>query len=64
MLDEYTPTYFPSSDDEYELCTKPLHDVYPINELNVDPVIYTLDAVAAVHELNVRDEKERVFVEM
>ena len=64
ILEEYFPTYFPSSEDEYGVPTKALHPVYPVKLVSDEAVIYTFDPVDAVHEEKEREEKERVFVEM
>ena len=64
MVEEYTPIYFPSSDEEYELPTKLFHSVYTVKLVSADPVIYTFDPVVALHDVNVSDEKESVSEEM
>ena len=64
MVEEYTPIYFPSSEDEYGVPTKALHPEYPVKVVSDEAEIYTFDPVVALHDVNVREEKERVFVEM
>ena len=64
VLDEYSPIYFPSSEDEYGVPTKALHPVYPVKLVSDEAVIYTFNPVDALHEEKEREEKERVFVEI
>ena len=63
VLDEYDPIYFRSFDDEYDLPTKSVHPLYPVNRVGVEQMIYTFNPVDAVHEEKEREEKERVEIE-
>ena len=65
VVEEYAPIYFPSSDDEYELPTKVLHDGYPVKLVSADPVIYTFfPLVVALHDENVNELNDRLLVEI
>ena len=64
MVEEYTPIYFPSFKEEYELPTKLLQELYPVNFVSAEPMIYTFDPVVAVQSVNVRVENESMLDEM
>ena len=63
LVEEYSPMYFPSSEDEYGVPTKALQPLYPVKLLKAEAVVYTFDPVDALQDVNVREEKERMFVE-